>query len=81
MLTIYPGRGLAVNFCKKRVEMRQNIYFFHRIHCKHRISYKNLPRSSHFLQKFTQKTSTRVYTLYEHVFCSSLSKNKKTEKE
>ena len=43
----------AVNFCMKCGEMRCNIYF-HRIHRNHRISYKNSPRSPHFLQKFTQ---------------------------
>ena len=43
----------AVNFCMKCGEMRCNIYF-HRIHHNHRISYKNSPRSPHFLQKFTQ---------------------------
>ena len=50
----YPGRGLAVNFRKKCGEM-WGIIYFHRIHRNHRISYKNLPHSPHFFQKFTQK--------------------------
>ena len=29
--------------------------FFHRIRSNYRISYKNAPHSTHFLQKFTQK--------------------------